>query len=342
MSIFICLEITLFFVTKVEDSVHMDGRSYVYVRGTDMGDPCWMYDTTSLLGRWERDGDRWKPPGFTVGPTYKEFPRGNGSVFIPGTTLVVRRWDPFNPYEMMHAMFNYYVITRHLRLDRPVVIFNDRWAGTETKDMVMWKALSRHILTDDMEEYQFEKAVYLDNPSKCLINSPGSCPVALYDEFAMDVATSFNGIYRVYDYPKIRVLWSSRFPYWRNGSMRRVHRMVDNEGKFLGELGAALGDRYQVFSHDFGNFTHDESVRAAVQGDVMVGVHGAGLQWSTWLPPGAPLVEIFGGDRGPSNVHYKTIARAQDRPYKSCNWGTRMKWKLDCVVSAIKSFNFRP
>ena len=124
--------------------------------------------------------------------------------------------------------------------------------------------------------------------------------------------------------------------------MRDVHRMVADEEKFLSALEEALGDKYQVFAHDFGNFTHDESIHGAALGDLMVGVHGAGLQWSAWLPGGSPLVEIFGGDRGPPNVHYRNMAGAMQRPYMYCDWGAKLQWSwganLDCVVNAIKSF----
>lgn len=342
--LFICLEITIFFIDTARERVEAPRPTYSFVRGPH-SDRCWMYETSNLLGKWDNDGELWKPPGFTSGPTYQAFPGGNGTEFVPGSTVVVRRWDIFNPYEMMHAMFNFYVITKHLRMDRPVVIFKDRWSGDGGAhgDMVMWKTLSRHVLTGDLDKYRFENAVYIGTPSKCIINAipmnmpAGVCPVELYKEFTRDVAKMLGAAGRVSN-PKIRVLWSSRRPYWRNGAIRNVNRMVPDEEKFLNVLRVALGGRYQVLSYDFGNFTHDESIRAALQGDIMVGVHGAGLQWSAWLPQEAPLVEIFGGDRGPSNIHYKNMAKAQGRPYKSCNWGDLHKWKIECVVKSIKSF----
>lgn len=354
LTLFLCVELVLFFIANVEDveqdeahSLRVDNEFVFSGHVPEPGEPCWMFHTSNLLGEWVKPGEVFKPRGFTKGPTYGPFPLGNGTEFIPGTTVVVRRWDVYNPYQMMHAMFNFYVITKHLRLDRPVVIFKDRWSGGSTGDIVLWKALSRHILTEDLNKYRFENAVFIDYPSKCFINaipeSPatkGSCPVDLYKDFTYDVAESFNATY--YDYPKIRILWSSRQPYWRNGGMRDVYRMVTDEEKFLSALGDALGDKYQVSAYDFGNFTHDESIRRATQADLMVGVHGAGLQWSAWMPPGAPLVEIFGGNRGPSNVSYRHISKAVQRPYRYCNWGAKLQWSrganLDCVVNAIKSF----
>mmetsp|Transcript_31952 Transcript_31952/g.105987 ORF Transcript_31952/g.105987 Transcript_31952/m.105987 type:complete len:205 (+) Transcript_31952:885-1499(+) len=40
---------------------------------------------------------------------------------------------------------------------------------------------------------------------------------------------------------------------------------------------------------------------------VLIGAHGAGLLHALFLPQSAHLVELFCGDRGPSNHHYRNI-----------------------------------
>jgi hypothetical protein len=50
-----------------------------------------------------------------------------------------------------------------------------------------------------------------------------------------------------------------------------------------------------------------EQIAAAERTQVLVGTHGAGLTLALFLPPRARLVEVYCGDRNPSNGHYRTL-----------------------------------
>jgi hypothetical protein len=78
----------------------------------------------------------------------------------------------------------------------------------------------------------------------------------------------------------------------------------------------------------------------------MVGVHGAGLIWSAFMPVHGGLIEIFGGDRPSYNRHYHNVASLADLHYRelSLSGGNSIGWDdgtVDKLVEMIKSIKPR-
>ena len=108
---------------------------------------------------------------------------------------------------------------------------------------------------------------------------------------------------------------------------------------------------YNITVVDFGTLSLYESIRLANKSHILVGIHGAGLIWSTFLlrkqqkqqkqqnnnkhnnnstlvPGGSTiirpgLVEIFAGNRPPMNRHYHNLASLCNIQYQS----TKHYWK---------------
>ena len=136
----------------------------------------------------------------------------------------------------------------------------------------------------------------------------------------------------------VRVLWSSRRPYQRGGVIKAVHRQLPREEDFIAALQRLLSSMgatatppsssasplpprssssFVVESIDFGAIDPQVAVEAASNADVLVGVHGAGLVWSAFMPRHGGLVELFGGNRGATNRHYHNLASLADLHYRS-------------------------
>ena len=106
-----------------------------------------------------------------------------------------------------------------------------------------------------------------------------------------------------------QIVWSSRRPYCCiNNKTVAVRRSLRDEEKLLTILRSHLGPGYNLTSVDFGQLSTRESIQVVSQSDIMVGVHGAGLIWSAFLPIHGGLLEVFGGDRAKNNRHYHNVA----------------------------------
>ena len=131
------------------------------------------------------------------------------------------------------------------------------------------------------------------------------------------------------------------------GVMYTPKRSIDKEDEFLKQLDKKLGDRYNLTRVNFGNETTIDSVKIASRSQIFVGVHGAGLMWSAFLPKHSGLVEIFGGDRSSVNRHYHNIASLADIHYRFLSLRGRnalsLKWdetSVDQIVKKIESIRF--
>ncbi|KAL7535507.1 hypothetical protein ACHAXR_007931 [Thalassiosira sp. AJA248-18] len=146
----------------------------------------------------------------------------------------------------------------------------------------------------------------------------------------------------------IQILWSSRGPYCCRpmGKMYTPTRNIAEEEALVRAVQSSLGSKYNIRRVNFGNnMTTADSVSAASNSQIMVGVHGAGLVWSGFMKQHSGLVEIFGGDRDSSNRHYHNIASLADIHYRSLTMRGyhALTWDqttVDQIVEKIQSIDF--
>lgn len=103
------------------------------------------------------------------------------------------------------------------------------------------------------------------------------------------------------------------------GKIYKVKRSIANEDELVRQVGEALGSGYNITTVNFGSLTLLQSVKIASQSNIMVGAHGAGLIWSSFLKleQHSGLLEMFGGDRSSGNRHYHNLASLADIHYRS-------------------------
>jgi len=108
-------------------------------------------------------------------------------------------------------------------------------------------------------------------------------------------------------------------------------RSLVDEEQFVDALRERTGLSIRVV--DFGLLSAKESVQVALNTDVLMGVHGAGLMWSAFMVPGkSSVVELFGGDRSANNRHYHNVASLAGLRYFDVKHGLKsvlgkaLKW----------------
>ena len=137
------------------------------------------------------------------------------------------------------------------------------------------------------------------------------CKSSLYRDIVKWMASNFGILVKEEQHKQqhsnetIQVVWSSRQPYNREYNKTYVpNRAIVNEEELVGRVEERLGghDKYNITIVDFGKMSTRESIRIAANSDIMVGVHGCGLIWSSFLPRHGGLVEIFGATEDPATV----------------------------------------
>ena len=148
---------------------------------------------------------------------------------------------------------------------------------------------------------------------------------------------------------KLRVIFSIRKPYMREGRLFHVQRMLENEEDFIARLSYALGDRYEVTAVDFASMPPADCIRLVSHAHAMVGAHGGGMMWSAFLPRHALLVEMFGADRQAGGErHYHNVASLFDFHHRQLSLATIAmpnnvrglrwhSWDIDTVVRHFKT-----
>lgn len=313
-------------------------------------------------------------------------------IYVNATVIRVRLFDVHNPYEGFHAYLNVAMVMTMFDIRDPqlVLVVNK----PNERDTEMWRIFSKLepiFVSEQITEeeflpktrYHFREFIEAPPSHVSMINTGSKggglhgrgidheCKSPLFLAIIQWIKRRLDPMNHLIDSEgpidsggtsrPIQILWSSRQPYCcRGGKIYTPKRAIANETQWIDSLGAMLGDGYKIKIVDFGTLSVFESVNVVEQSDIMVGVHGAGLMWSAFLPfgkSGKPtdstseskgLVEIFTGDRSPSNRHYHNIASLVGIQYRETkHWSSsdRMsRWdekRLNEVVSQIRSIDIK-
>ena len=286
---------------------------------------------------------------------YQNYHASNNIKVVEDTVIRIIPFDWYNPYERFHAFLNVAMTMIMLDIRDPILVFvadestktKSRPAKEDRDAMETWKVFSKRkpIIVNSERGESTNKTRYL---FRDFIEAPGSglsmlntvtdgwlrgvggrhdCESPLLQAIVTWIRNRFEeswektALKAKQEDDRIHVLWSSRKPYCcRNGGkIFYPKRALANETQWIDALGKALGsDKYKVTGVDFGDLTTSETIKLVEQQNILVGVHGAGLMWSVFLPQqkNSGLVEIFMGDRDEGNNHYHNIASLAGLNYR--------------------------
>ena len=265
----------------------------------------------------------------------------------------IKRFDVFNPYEAFHGFINTYFLIRVLNLSQDEIqfAFTDEDCGDSPRNEMIWNSINRGkhpiIFTNnngvhrqgmyDGIAYRFKMAIRASSTGTSILcsNQPplasrGSdhhCKSAAFrdamawmrDNYGSTIQWSLKR-----PLPRHRVVFTSRKAYKRTDlgggnnvvGVHHIPRMLVNEDVFVANLQAALSTAYEVVLVNFGELSPASSIENATNADILLGVHGAALMWSGFLPRHGGLVELFPFGLQHVNRHYHNVAALADLHYR--------------------------
>ena len=327
------------------------------------------YQATSVLRNFQQDGNKYVLVDYEYSPTITinkgpyigsyEGPclgayDGGDSNYFDKPVIMVNRFDVFNIYEMFHSLLNTFILTKLFSLEMGsfVILFVDGAERTALNDD-MFGIFTPHLEYGDKKTcYNFKKGAFKSSAefTSLLVTKHGvmkgrgsnhHCRSTLLREFVATAKDHFNIPYDDRHYLKKKtptIIWSSRGVHSRgtNNKNYKPSRMLLDEKQFLTALRDETG--YDIKTVDFGHLTAEESIRTVSGADIMIGMHGAGLMWSAFLPRHGGLVEIFGADRGPNNRHYHNVASLSDLHYSDISPGSLLTVVRNLKWNGSKTF----
>ncbi|GMF48096.1 unnamed protein product [Phytophthora fragariaefolia] len=260
-------------------------------------------------------------------PNCEDFQDTVGDKLTVTRAVVMVRKDDHNPFFQFSAMFNAWVVMKTIGWDRNTtqLVTLDRALPTPVDDF-------RHALLGPErpvirgEEFQ-DRVVHFDSallppyettgPLMSHLNDNQPCRAnAMIADFRDAALKSLGVTPRNTKTNPQRCLVTiiSRRPY----GGRRIQRVWQNEGEILDRMREEYRDAYrfgecEFQSLEFANMSMHDQMRAMVDSDAVIGMHGAGMVNVMWTRPETLIVEIF--PRRRYRWGYRNLCQ-----YLGCKW----------------------
>merc|ERR1711924_368737 len=98
-----------------------------------------------------------------------------------------------------------------------------------------------------------------------------------------------------------------------------IGRRIKNTNELVAQLRAIPGT--VVSALDYAEFDFDQQANISRSTDLLVGMHGAGLIQSMFLPEHGGVFEFFCPDRPSSNIRYRELTKRLQLGYDSYSLG---------------------
>jgi glycoprotein 2-beta-D-xylosyltransferase len=221
--------------------------------------------------------------------------------------VVLVRRDDHNPFFQISAMFNAWVMMRTVGWDRNTtqLVTLDRALPTPIDELrhallaperpvVSGAVFQRQVVRLESAlltpyEYTGPLMSHLDDNQPCHANA---MLAKFRDEALKSVAVTPRNAKT--DPRRCLVTVISRRPY----SGRRIQRVWQNEDEILRRMREEYHDAYrhgecEFQALEFVNMTVQDQMRAMLDSDVVIGMHGAGMANVLWTRPETLVIEIF-------------------------------------------------
>lgn len=241
---------------------------------------------------------------------------------VKGWTIAVQRYEYVNLYHTMTDYYNAFLVAKVFSM--PTGNITILWIDghpSGTLD-IPWKILfGRTIRAGDIRKLtMFEKMVWgimgYDSP----INKHSNPTVPYIDEFK----TFFLSRYGIDTKDKrqncnrlnITFIWRRDYVAHPRNPSGSVSRKIKNEDELLSSARKTF-QRDNIIGVQIDLLSMKDQLSIISTTDILVGMHGAGLSHTLFLPNHAGLIELYPTYWSNSNIHFKSMAKWRNLHYLS-------------------------
>ena len=246
------------------------------------------------------------------------FPQPSRRIEEP--TICVQRYEYAHVYFTMLDVYNAFLVCNMFNLDplSVTILWIDGHPKSEMEDI--WTKLFKRVTrAGDIKEPVTISSLFWNIMG---YNSPMHKnelkKVPLLEEFRKFVLSSYNiEEFRKLNCSSVRVLfiWRRNYVAHPRNPQGRVQRKIKNEKELETSLKSDIPS-LSIRGLQLDTYSMREQLEFVTDTDIMIGMHGAGLVHSLFLPPHGALVELF-PDRKKRVTHFRSIALWHGLKYKS-------------------------
>ena len=239
---------------------------------------------------------------------------------IEEPTICVQRYEYAHVYFTMLDIYNVFLVCNMFYLDplSVTILWIDGHPKSEMEDI--WTKLFKRVTrAGDIKEPVTISTLFWNIMG---YNSPMHNnelkKIPLLEEFRKFVISSYNiEEVRKLNCSSVRVMfiWRRNYVAHPRNPQGRVQRKIQNEK----ELETSLKSKFSSLSIrglQLDTYSMREQLEFVTDTDIMIGMHGAGLVHSLFLPPHGALVELFPNQLS-RLTHFRSIALWHGLKYKS-------------------------
>lgn len=282
----------------------------------------------------------------------------NCTQWINHTVLWIHRWDLTNAYHAMEEILTIYEVLLLFGLDSTEVelAFQD---NRPSLDIMLFLPLLQRLFRN--------ARVVRDDPfpdGSCFRHARFGVHAGMshlshnFGVSRQSTCTIFSPILRTaVDWIRSGLQIKARDESASGETFRRVvfvqrkapfKRVIPNEVEVLADIRRALPDgwRFDVIAWEDLEGGLIQQIKTVTEISILVGVHGAGLTHTLFMPKRSALIELFYGDRGRNNLHYANIAQwLGDTHYGAVDIGAGRTENvhsakiIDAIISAIDNIS---
>jgi len=227
--------------------------------------------------------------------------------------------------ESFHSYFNlYFVISAfNINIQKLKIVIMDNLNKTNNYDTEFWSNISNDVIyNNDTENYKYKMVISSQTSGSSIIctkikNSPikgrgirCNCECELYTDFIF-------WIKNIFEIPVLNcnktIIWCCR----KDFNNRKIFRKIKDEDKIIQKIQEKID--VKIKKVEFNNLSFKQSIEISSKSYIFIGVHGAGLIWSSFMTKESNLIELFGNDRLSNNMHYRNIASFCSHKYHYLN-----------------------
>ncbi|XP_052780696.1 uncharacterized protein LOC128217538 [Mya arenaria] len=235
------------------------------------------------------------------------------------TAITIKRFEYANLYHTMTDFYNAFLVAKVLRLvpDHVIILIVDGHPAGALDDT--WSRLFGGIIRagEITDAVTFPRMVWSTIGYDSMLNSHHLHQVPFLEEFRSFFlsrhSVHFNDALDCDNLTVVLLLRKDYLAHPRNPS-GSVSRKIANNEELVQKLKELL-PRHNVLSSQIDLLSMKDQLRLISRTDILIGMHGAGLTHTLFLPKHAGLVELYPKYWPTANVHFQAMARWRNLKY---------------------------